>query len=476
MEPEMKRIKFDKPSAASETRFLDLNDDCILTIFDQFPINDLCSMSFTCQRIQTLAFYHYQRLFPEKIIVIDVKKNRHKSIVFSDQQEKCVKYFSKCISNVRVNGGGVLIKRLFNFIESNCCSTLKTLEISTQARMYPSDGQIIKDQLEGLQSLVVRDLNSENDIHRVLLKHCKNLKNLKIDTKKDGNDKWLQQHYPKLETLNIQLNCNYLAAFADNAGQFFQNNPQIKDVSCSGCVVGKILSKNVIGIKRLAIKMDWMNLHLRGLLDDLQVYCQQKPFECLEFDFGDKLYTLDAILDGLTMLSDFNEIHPIHGLTINICGIIVHSRKKSEIIPVIVNLKHLRKLNLHISFIDMSLISNFMEVLAKEMVHLEDLEIMLFITQLEEALVLKTFLMPFISNAKQMKKLTLTFFTIGTKINKLNSNEFNDLAAIRSRISDACSIRILIVSSNIGYSDKPITLISDDYKLNLKMMGRRYNE
>lgn len=172
MEPKAKRSKLNNPSSGSKMEFLDQIDDCIFAIFDQLSPSDLCSMSFTCKRIQTLAFDHFQRIFSDRLFTINTNRSKlpfgHNKLAFSDVNGAHVKYFSKCIPAIRLKGGKFGAKRIFNFIKTECCPTLEVLDISSAVRMDSADGKIIADQLEHLKSLTIRRFDAKTDIHNML--------------------------------------------------------------------------------------------------------------------------------------------------------------------------------------------------------------------------------------------------------------------------------------------------------------------
>lgn len=116
---EAKRIKIEESSPpAREMQFMDLNDDCIFEIFERLTQTDLCSMSFTCKRIQTLAFDQFERQYPEQFITIETNEKDGEILIDSNHNGQHVKYFSKFIQNVRLNGSWSDTKQLFDFVKT----------------------------------------------------------------------------------------------------------------------------------------------------------------------------------------------------------------------------------------------------------------------------------------------------------------------------------------------------------------------
>lgn len=51
------------------TEFMDMNDDCLLKVFEYLPLNDVCSLSETCKRMHELGSTHFMQKYKSKQIV-----------------------------------------------------------------------------------------------------------------------------------------------------------------------------------------------------------------------------------------------------------------------------------------------------------------------------------------------------------------------------------------------------------------------
>lgn len=76
-----------------------LNDYCLYEVIKQMPLNDLCALSQTCQRIHALCTYFFQRGFKEKILIID-SIHEDGRLVKHPSNESYVNIFEKNIQNV----------------------------------------------------------------------------------------------------------------------------------------------------------------------------------------------------------------------------------------------------------------------------------------------------------------------------------------------------------------------------------------
>lgn len=107
MEPARKKIKTNEEEM--KTTFSDLNDDCILEILKLLKLKDLCEMSLTCKRIQSLAGYQFHRLnLDSEWVTVTYSRTieqQKTTIVFKCSRIKYVNCFSSHIRNVRVQNG-----------------------------------------------------------------------------------------------------------------------------------------------------------------------------------------------------------------------------------------------------------------------------------------------------------------------------------------------------------------------------------
>lgn len=54
---------FHNPYASNATKFYDLNDDCVLEIFQKLSVLDLCAIRYTCKRFDALAEYFFKMVY-----------------------------------------------------------------------------------------------------------------------------------------------------------------------------------------------------------------------------------------------------------------------------------------------------------------------------------------------------------------------------------------------------------------------------
>lgn len=231
MEPSKRCVGNEQQCA---TKFLGMNDDCILAITEFLILDDLYSMGSTCVRINELAGDHFKRNFPNESIDIHYKRN--KVIVFKYPNENAQKYFGKYFRSIRVNGGPIIgWAEVFQFIESKCCSELKHLELNhLYGKIGKKHGAMIKAQLANLESIKINELRIIGDIHAGILQYCKDVKRLSIHTDRDANADWLIQSYQNLEHLDIYFkDARHRSKFNQFFEQFSAKNPKLRVIECS---------------------------------------------------------------------------------------------------------------------------------------------------------------------------------------------------------------------------------------------------
>lgn len=290
MEPNRKKRKLNESSECKELEFLDLNDDCIRKILWKLSPADLCSMSFTCERMQELTFYHFPRQYSDERVTVVMDEWKRPQLLRKDTK-KYLSYFSKCTPIVRIVSYGTHdnIQCLFDFVNTKCCANLRTLQLNIEGRLKPVNIDVIRSRLENLTTLSIHSPHRRYDIHDVLLKHCKKLEHLEMFSKSTFDASWMLHEYPTLKSLSIDVEAeDQVVQFKLFAKTFFQLNPQIKSLECMEnnvmkavlLNVMKAVLLNVIKIERLDLRFYcWNQFH--AMTNDLIDYSKQSHIEFL---------------------------------------------------------------------------------------------------------------------------------------------------------------------------------------------------
>lgn len=261
MEPSVKKRRLNKQPASYKLAFLDLNDDCIFSIFTKMSPTDLCSMSFTCKRMQELTFDYFPRQYPDERVTITAADNTNIPYFCVGATKKYLKYFSKCIKNVCITSTVTYdnLQCLFDFLITECCAKLRTLHLDITGLLKPVHVEVIRSRLKDLSTLIINGPHIRLDIHNVLLKYCEKLEDLQLYLIGRFDFIWMINEYPTIKSLSIRLmDSESIKLFDALSKKFFQLNPQIKNIECSGMEddtewnkLKKTLLLNVINVERL---------------------------------------------------------------------------------------------------------------------------------------------------------------------------------------------------------------------------------
>lgn len=227
-----KSPRLDEPPASppSITKFLDMNDDCIDTICNLLPLDDLCSMSQTCKRVNCIAGDYFQRHYPDNYVRI--QSFRRRSVFYMYPDEKYVEDLKPFIRNVSIQEykGSACV----SYLKKNFGENLREIALhGIHCELNATHGEQIKHQLERLERIKFVNC-SIGDIYEIFLKHCQKLKHLGIDEPIQFNGPrvtWAQHNFPTLESIAYYDEANTKRI---DFGGFLRRNPQITQIACKG--------------------------------------------------------------------------------------------------------------------------------------------------------------------------------------------------------------------------------------------------
>lgn len=304
MEPSTKKAKVEEPPASpshAESPFVKLNDDCIDAIFEYLPPEDLCSMSFTCERMRGVAHEHFCRKYAAKFpnVVVDLNRVSEDERISHhlNYDENYLKYFLPCVPITRIECENIQLKDLIRFINAECDNISNLTEIHFGGHSLSVDKENeFNHELNSIENVSIYKYGG-GDIYNGLLKFCPNLKSLAIATDGEGNTNWMLQTYPNLKSLSIRFDDKFhRTVFEELAEQFFQRNPQVKDVTCSIISTMKVLLQKVPNIERLTMKFGYFH-NMNNIINDLQSYCVHNRVQWLALEM--KKYHDAELLTGL---------------------------------------------------------------------------------------------------------------------------------------------------------------------------------
>lgn len=419
----------------NETEFMDMNDDCIRHILWKLHPTDLCSMSFTCERMQRLAFDHFTHQYPSKKVTIAMDQANGPYIRNSDGY---IKYFAKCIRNIRIDspGANVNMKRLFEFIKAECCADLRILELTIAGRLQAKMIAVITEQLENLSTLHLDNPFSRYDIYEVLLRHCKKLQHLIIRSSSTFVSTWMRHSYPTLTRLTIDVSLEtQIQEIVMHAKRFFQLNPQIKDFICTKVDIVKSVLANATKIEELTIRFTDCS-QLQALFDTFKKPSQRNDIQTFKLSIGpQRMTSVDC-----NTLQNMNACRPIHSLSCFFMGLTNEGTFMTQF-------TFLEELYLHIPT-DYSKEEEMLTILSENLSNLKDLRFNLN----GRDRMFKDVAMKFVTNSIKLKFLNFVMCHINTFV-----FHANDLVALNERRALRCGmpIRIRMDYDNYENYEKP---------------------
>lgn len=237
--------------------FLDLlSDHCILDIFKNLDLGNLCSMGHTCRRLHRLAKYHFGLKYPNEAKKLEQFEKIERNLLFSPSSDDYIHCFGgfKTITFNKNSMSPTLVKKFVN-IQMNKPKENRIEGISFKGfndNKYLEMCELLHDVLFDVQMVSFVNVTA-NGFYDSILQYCAtSMQKLMFEGEfcVKGNG-WLSQKFPKLEHLSLHT-CNDIEW--KDIEQLFHQNPNIK-VS--------LLSQNTENINRF-IKNGVINeLHIR---------------------------------------------------------------------------------------------------------------------------------------------------------------------------------------------------------------------
>lgn len=287
----------------SDATFLDMNDDCIDTICNLLPIDDLCSLSQTCKRVQSIAGDYFQRKYPHNYVRIQSFRRRSVNNIYPD--EKYVEDLRQFIRNVCIQEykGSASV----NYIKMNFCQNLREISLhGIHSELNVSHGLHIKEQLKHLDSIKFVNC-SIGDIYEIFLKHCQNLKHLGIDEPIQFHSRvtWAQHTYPKLKSIAYfdEANTNR----ADFNG-FLRRNSQIKTIACKGTNVQSTVFQRTKDLDKLILCYNSQK-DFNANYKQLKLYSLNSQTQRIKVEFKKRLE-----IDHFSKIASIGRVYGYRGL------------------------------------------------------------------------------------------------------------------------------------------------------------------
>lgn len=394
-----------------------LNDDCLETLFEWFPLNELASISKTCKRLHQMAAEFFQRKYSR--VVINIWKYDRLLIIPNTPWSRT---FSHLIRHAQISGDDIDIYRS---LATRVQKELKSLCIHSRA-LSVEHTDCIKDTLQNVETIIIEECSLTNDLHGTVLQHCKSMKRLQIRESFIERDSqlrhfWLQQTYPLLEVFQMD---NIWTVYYTHLVSFFQRNPTIKSFysnETSPQMVARLIREVDVKLNDLLIglnisfysersdkisKMEELHQNLNGLYEN-------GNYKRLYLKFWRKSICID-------FSEQLKSIQGIHGIDVKSIEI-----DSNDIATAIASFSQLSRLHLYtIRRVE------YAEILSRELCNLEQMD-----------LVIDTYdtVYPFIRNSPKLR--SIYFIVIRT------DDTIVDLAKLnreRAKLPGACKLTLYI--------------------------------
>lgn len=404
-----------KKVTVSTVKILDLNDHCLLDIFQFLAPFDMCAVKDTCCRFRDLAEKQMKVCYTSEEFILCNRSTR----TFNRQIKVFYKFcglFTKL--NISIEGPNRHRENDLIFAAMRKCKpkldslTLTDTDFETaQSRLRQFFPNLRKIKLEYYNNDFRCDIRRE-EIVKDIWKACKNVEEVSFGAKISAMGScyqgiFLQQKFTNLRALELHevrdLDLN-------NLKLFFKLNPKVRKLSLKRCVRIKEFRK--LNLTRYAPDIEGVSVHfhLADLLEnqntELREVDELVQLERLKYLALDTCYT--DIIKLITNLAQRNSLVFL-SLT-NVCFKINEGFAK-----VFSNMNNLKVLRLNMIIYDTGhkTFKDFYKILCKNLVNLEELYLLDYEVTVPEIGVI-------IENALSLKKLYLR------SVNHLYEGELNE--------------------------------------------------
>lgn len=435
---------------------MDLNDHCLLDIFQYLPSYDMCAVKDTCHRFRELAEKQMEVFYKSEEFILS---NRSRSAFNS--QIKAFRKFCSVFTKLNIsiegpnwhNDNDLIFASMRNSNPKLDSLTLTGTDFETaRSRLRQFFRNLRKIKFEYSSNEFRCDIRRE-EIVKDICKACKNVEEISFGAKVSAMGScyqgiFLQQKFGNVRALELsevrELDLN-------NLKLFLKLNPNVKKLSIKRCVRLKDFSD--LNLTRYAPNIEGVSVHfhLADLLENENTLMHQVN-ELSQLEHL-KYLALDTCRTDITkLISSIAQRNSLVFLSLaNVSFKINEGFAKA-----FSNMNNLKVLRLNIIIYDTSnkTFKDFYKILCKNLVNLEELHLFdyqMIIPQLEDI----------IGNCIHLKKLYLSSADHLYR-ESLDADTYIDLCKIRRR--NKANSRLTIFLENC-YSSKTLTALIPYYVL-----------
>ena len=263
--------KWSNVSGSNKTQIFKLNGDCFEELFDYLPLKDLHSLGQTCKSMQQMTGKFFKRNY--SAAECNVVSDGIYLINFSYKNPVQISGFIEFITSIAI-GNNLFTAKLenrtiftrdyhyyyilkkFEYIKLHAdkFKSVKKLSLTDIRLNERTVGYILKI-LPNIEILELVYSTVTLDLYDVLLKYCKNLRQIKLsEVTFETEHNWLHQRYEKLEC--FELDGNWGEHRINDLSTFFERNSNIRSFSCDTMV----LMSNKDAFLNSIVKLDTFEL------------------------------------------------------------------------------------------------------------------------------------------------------------------------------------------------------------------------
>lgn len=250
--------------ASGATTILDLNDDCLLALFEHFDLLDLCAVADVCSRFQTIAKACFDHSKRNTLNVPEDLWCRHKAVnVVLLKTSRVLRIFGSFITEINEDHLCVdenlqpeYESEFFNLLLQYCCGTLTKLKV--EGHFAPETVRNLQPLFKTLHKLVILSCGSIPDLPPSWFPELRELELELIDDHNYSHDiVHLDQFYHKLNRISFK----YVDGITDDdIEKFLMCSPKLKEIELCEC--SDLESRTVGAIAEHATEIEKLNLTL----------------------------------------------------------------------------------------------------------------------------------------------------------------------------------------------------------------------
>lgn len=283
---------------------------CFHEIFDWLSLTEIGVVAAACKRMQAVAGGYYKNYLPETKFLLRSGRfttfKEHtiglnafiRNLWIWDFKEESMNMLAKCRSLKQITLGGL-----------NSSEDVKITEIH---------GEHLKIILNNIEELELNHSEIIGDLYDCLLKHCQNLKELKLFLEyKDYGTVWFTRHYPKLVHFGFH-HPHAMPPFTSQLKTFFKQNSHIKrlevDIRYIYYLKETFLNSEIklddLIFNGTIVQSDHVSEHVRNVFNLLYQLYEQGFYKRL------RIYKISNLSE-----EDLNHLHQLPGLEAISCNV-----------------------------------------------------------------------------------------------------------------------------------------------------------